>query len=216
MKTKNLTRIALTMGIAVPFLYFGTQLVAAFFYPDYSFLTQAASELGSNRAPYPFIFNIGAILTGLVTLIAAVGFLRGLREIGTSPLWAWLVTIAIVLNGFGSIWAGIFPLPDPRHSANPFVIGNFVLPALLLIALWKQNNARAIKTYLIITILLFLALIPIMSGMAGIDIRGYQGLLQRVIAFVFFPPIAVGAYFLAQRIKVQALFVLSKQATVGD
>ncbi len=216
MKTNNLTRIALSMGIAVPFLYFGTQIVAAFFYPNYSFLTQAASELGSNRALYPFIFNIGAILTGVVTLIAAVGFLRGLLQVGTHPLWAWLVSIAVTLNGFGSIWAGTFPLPDPRHSANPFTIGNFVMPALLLIALWRQNDARAIKTYLIITILLFLALIPIMSGAAGIDIRGYQGFLQRIIALVFFPPIAVGAYFLLKRIGDQVRVTFSKQPAVGD
>lgn len=57
------------------------------------------------------------------------------------------------------------------------------------------------KIYLIITNLLFVALIPVMSGIAGIDTRAYQGLLQRVAALIFFPPIGVGAYFLAKRIQ---------------
>jgi hypothetical membrane protein len=213
---KDLTRIALGMGIAVPFLYFGTQIVAALFYPNYSFLSQSASELGSDRAVYPSILNVGAFITGIVTLIAAVGFWRALQQIGTHPILVWLTSIAVALNGFGSIWAAVFPLPDPRHGANPSTIGMLLMPVLLAIALWKQPDARAIKIYLVITNLAFLAFIPIMSGMAGINIQGYQGLLQRLLAMVFFPPIAVGAYFLAQRIKVQALKTFSKQPAAAD
>jgi hypothetical membrane protein len=216
MKTKNFTRVALSMGMAVPFVYFGTQLVAALFYPNYSFLIQAASELGSNRAVYPFIFNSGAIITGIFTLIAAAGFLSALRQLDTHPIWAWLVSIAVALNGIGSIWAGVFSLPDPRHGSNPFIVGVFLMPLLLAVALWKQKDARAIKIYLVITNVMFLVLIPIMSGMAGIDIRGYQGLLQRIIALVFFPPIAVGAYFLAKRIKDHVVSVPSKQLAAAD
>jgi hypothetical protein len=202
MKTKeNLTLFALRMGMAVPFLYFGTQLLAALFYPGYSFLSMAASMLGSDRAIYPAIFNSGAIITGIATLVASLGFLSALRRLGTHPILAWLTSIAIALNGLGSLWAGFIPLPDPKHGANPFAVGIFVLPALLTAALWKQSDARAVKAYLIITNLLFIALIPIMSGMAGIDIQGYQGLLQRIAALIFFPPIAVGAYFLAKRIQ---------------
>src|SRR4051812_45269148 len=38
---------ALAFGIAIPFLYFGVQIVAARFYPGYSFLNRDASTLGS-------------------------------------------------------------------------------------------------------------------------------------------------------------------------
>lgn len=191
---------ALQMGMAVPFLYFGTQLVAAPFFTGYSFLSMPASLLGSDQATYPEIFNAGAIITGIATLIASVGFLRALQHLNANRILVWLTTIAIALNGLGSLWAGFIPLPDPRHGSNPFSLGIFLLPALLAITLWKRNDARALKIYLVITNLLFVALIPVMSGIAGIDTRAYQGLLQRIVALVFFPPIGVGAYFLAKRI----------------
>jgi hypothetical protein len=202
MKTKeSLTVFALQVGLAVPVLYFGTQIIAAPFYPGYSFLTMVASVLGSERAIHPTIFNVGAILTGIATLIASLGFLLAFQRLAVNPILAWLTSIAIFLNGLGSLWAGFIPLPDPRHGANPFAVGIFTLPALLTATLWKRSDARLMKIYLVLTNLLFIALIPIMSGMAGLDTRGYQGLLQRITALVFFPPIGVGAYFLINRIK---------------
>lgn len=193
--------VALKMGMAVPFLYFGTQLFAAPFFPGYSFLSMPASLLGSDLAIYPAIFNTGAIITGIATLIASVGFLLAFQHLKANPILAWLTTIAIALNGLGSLWAGLIPMPDPRHGSNPFALGILLLPALLAVTLWKRNDARALKIYLVITNLLFIALIPVMSGIAGIDTRGYQGLLQRIVALVFFPPIGIGAYFLSKRIN---------------
>jgi hypothetical protein len=178
--------IALQMGIMVPFFYFGTQIIAAFFYPDYSFLKMPASLLGSDLAHYPLIFNMGAMITGIATLIASLGFLYAFKRIRVNPILAWIASIALALNGVASLWAGFFAMPDPRHGSNPFTLGIFVFPILLLAALWTQPDARKIKAYLIVTNLLFLMLIPIMSGMAGLDTRAYQGLLQRMAALIFF------------------------------
>jgi hypothetical membrane protein len=200
MKEKAL-RFALGSGIVVPVLYFGTQFLAAQFFPGYSFLSMVASLLGSDLASYPAIFNVGAIITGIATIIASVGFLLAFQQLGTNPLLTWLTSLAVLLNGLGSLWAGFFPMPDPRHGANPFAVGIFLFPLLLTFALWKRSHARPIKIYLIITNLLFLALIPIMSGASGINTQGYQGLLQRIAALVFFVPISVGSYFLMQHIK---------------
>ena len=200
MKEKVLA-FALRIGIAVPFLYFGIQIVAAPFFPGYSFLSMDASTLGSDLAIYPSIFNIGAIITGIATIIASIGFLFALHHLGTNPFVTWLTSIAITLNGLGSLWAGFFPMPDPRHGSNPFAVGIFLFPILLTIALWKRSNAGTIKIYLIVTNLLFIALIPIMSGVSGINTQGYQGLLQRIAVLVFFVPISVGAYFLIKHSK---------------
>ena len=200
MKEKVLA-FALGSGMVVPILYFGTQLLAAPFFPGYSFLSMVASLLGSDLALYPAIFNVGAIITGIATIIASVGFLLALQHLGTNFVLTWLTSLAVLLNGLGSLWAGVFPMPDPRHGSNPFTVGIFLFPILLTLALWKRSDARPIKTYLIITNLIFIALIPIMSGVAGIHTQGYQGLLQRIAALVFFVPISVGSYFLIQRIK---------------
>ena len=66
----------LGFGIAVPLLYYGVQVVAAPFYSGFSFLSTTASELGSDGSTRPSIFNAGAILVGISSFIAAVGFLR--------------------------------------------------------------------------------------------------------------------------------------------
>ncbi len=198
---ENFLVFALGCGIVVPILYFGTQLLAAPFFPDYSFLSMEASLLGSDMAIYPAIFNIGAITTGIVTIIASVGFLLALQHLGTNSYLALLTSLAVLLNGFGSLWAGFFPMPDPRHGSNPFAVGIFLFPILLTFSLWNRSNARPIKIYLIITNLLFIALIPIMSGVSGINTQGYQGLLQRIAVLVFFVPISVGSYFLIQHTK---------------
>ena len=198
---ERVLKFALANGIVVPVLYFGTQLLAAPFFPGYSFLSMVASLLGSDLAIYPAIFNIGAMITGIATIIASVGFFLALQRLGINPFLTWLTGLAVFLNGLGSLWAGFFPIPDPRHSSNPFTVGIFLFPILLTFAVWKLNNAGHIKAYLIITNLLFIALIPIMSGASGINIQGYQGLLQRIVALVFFLPISVGSYFLINRIR---------------
>jgi hypothetical membrane protein len=198
---ERVLKFALASGTVVPVLYFGTQLLAAPFFPGYSFLSMVASLLGSDLAIYPAIFNVGAMITGIATIIASVGFFLALQHLGTNSFLAGLTSLAVLLNGLGSIWAGFFPLPDPRHSSNPFTVGIFLFPLLLTFAVWKLSHATPIKTYLVITNLLFIALIPIMSGAAGINTQGYQGLLQRVTALVFFIPISVGSYFLLKQSK---------------
>ena len=186
---------ALGSGIVVPILYFGIQFLAAPFFPGYSFLSMIASLLGSDLAIYPAIFNIGAMITGVATIIASVGFLLALQHLRTNPFLTWLTSLAVLLIGLMNLWAGFFPMPDPRHGSNPFEVGMFLFPILLIFALWKLSNARPIKTYLIISTLLGIALIPIMSGASGINTQGYEGLLQRIVALALVVPIGVGSYF---------------------
>src|SRR5512138_1518022 len=101
MKKDKFTMLALRMGMAIPFLYFGVQFVAAPFYPEYSFLRQDASTLGSDGSSFPLIFNVGSILTGIMTVIASLGFLRAFRSLQVNPVWVWLTSIAVFLNGLG-------------------------------------------------------------------------------------------------------------------
>jgi hypothetical membrane protein len=213
--------VALGMGVAVPFLYFGIQVVAAPFYPGYSFLNRDASTLGSDGSSCPAIFNVGAILVGIVTLIASWGFLRAFQRLGTNPILTWLATLALISSGLASINAGLFPLPDPRHTEGLFALlgmGTFLLPILLPAALWKLRDARLLKIIFVVNWLVILALIPIVSGLiqiisvkAGVELQSYQsflnnyhGLIQRIVALAVFLPIGAGAYFLANRMKGSA------------
>lgn len=202
----KITLITLWLGVLVPIIYFGMQIVAAAFYPGYSFLKQTASELGSNQFSYAALFNVGIFVLGIITLAAAFGYLRALLRLGIKPILAWLVAIAIAASGISSLWAASFPLPDPRHGAQPpFLNIVILLPLLLAIALWKRPNARLLEIYLVATMLLVVGMVPIMSGVIRVDRQLYSGLIQRIFALALFPPIGVGAYFLAKNIKSLAL-----------
>jgi Protein of unknown function (DUF998) len=209
-------RAALAFGLSIPFLYFGVQLLAAPFYSGYSFLSQDASTLGSSGSSFPALFNTGALLVGLTTLLAAWGFWLALRALGLHPLLAGLTTLALISSGLASLNAALFPLPDPRHSGGLLGLGTFFLPVLWPLVLWKFPDARPLKIYLVLNLLVFIVLIPIMSGLiqmigikTSLDLQDYQnflnthqGLLQRVTASVVFTPIAFVAYFLLQSLRV--------------
>src|ERR1051326_4877542 len=77
---------ALYAAIAMPVIYFGTQLVAGPFYPGYSFSQDTASMLGTTDSHHPWIFNLGAVLTGVTGVVGAFGLFRALRPITRTAL----------------------------------------------------------------------------------------------------------------------------------
>lgn len=178
-----LARSALRLGILVPVLYFGVQLLAARFYRGYSFATQLASELGSPRSGVPSIFNSGMILTGVMTIIAAAAFPSALRRANCHPALAWLTAAALVSMGLGSIWAGTFPLPDPRHNPRLLGAGIFLVPLLFPLAVLRKPDARALKIYLFVNLGLYVLLLPVLGG--------DRAILQRVAAAVVYVPVGV-------------------------
>jgi hypothetical membrane protein len=189
---RGVINFCLGTAIAVPIVYFGTQLVASAFYPGYSFLQLSASMLGSPNSSHPAIFNAGAILTGAAMITAGYGIFRSLLGKGVHPALCWLTLLAITAGGYMSIQAGIFPLPDPRHTALGFlVIFLIALPLILLLALWKQSDAAGTRAFLMACFLGVLLLAPVMSHPTLVP--GASGLMQRIFACVtFFPLAAVG------------------------
>ncbi len=178
-----------------PVLYFVLQLIAAPFYPGYSFISNAASDLGSPDSLQPLVFNIGALIIGVIGLIGAFGLWHGLRARGSGVRSAGVLAFAVALAAASSIWAGMFPLPDPMHGQNPLTVGLFVMPFVALFTLW-QRAGRALRLYLLLNILCFAALAYVLSGTAGIPIGPIQGLTQRAFALVAFGPIGVAAWLL--------------------
>ena len=213
-RSDDATLASLGFAIAVPLLYYGVQVVAAPFFPDFSVLGTTASELGSDRSARPWILNAGAILTGIAALVGSIGLLRALRRLGAHPIVAWLTLLAVAGTGLSSLWAGIFPMPDPRHGGHPsLLIAMLAVPFVLSFALWRLGASRAIKTYLVATILLFLAMLPIMMRVIDLDLRTYEGLLQRIFALTVFVPIGVVAFELARRIvSVRSSTLLTSRA----
>src|SRR5262245_55266931 len=119
----------LRCGIAVPIIYYGLQALAAPFFPGFSILRTTASELGSDLAPYAPLFNAGIMLQGALTLAASAGFFGALRRLGGHPGLAALPAVVVAVNGVQTLWAGYYPMPDPRHGGHPvFVVAMLLVP----------------------------------------------------------------------------------------
>jgi hypothetical membrane protein len=199
--SRRWTEIGLIAGIAVPILYFGIQAVTMPLYPGYDPLRQPASALGSDSAPWGWVFNTGAILTGLATFAAAYGIGRALAVLGSWRMAAALAALALVSSGAASINAGLFHLPDPRHNPGWLGIGTFVFPLVMLIAAWPLPGSRGLKAMLLACVVAFAALAPVMAGATAIDRAAYGGLLQRLVALALFLPVGVGACWLLRRLR---------------
>jgi hypothetical membrane protein len=199
-RSNRLAIMALAIGVTLPFVYYGIQLIAALFDPGYSFMRDMASVLGSAAAPRPWIWNTGMIVLGILTLISAMGFRRGLAIRGTSSVMAWIVTGAIVSNGLVSIMAGIFHLGDDRHEGGPLILGTLVLPALLAGAFWKRSDADRLRIYLLVCGVIAIAMTPIAGNAADLGLSEVRGLLQRLMTFALFPPLGVAAWQLRRHV----------------
>lgn len=191
----------LRLGLLVPFIYYGTQVAAAPFFPNFSFVGTTASEMGSSLSRHPAIFNVGIISLGVITLLTSIGYWLALRHVGVEPALALLVSADIALNGVQMLWAGLHPLPDPRHAGyTVFVAGMAALPVLITLPLWRVASPP-LRAYFVATLLLLAAMIPVVIGMTGIDRRAYRGIIQRVYTLTTFPPIAVGAWTLGRQVR---------------
>ena len=87
----------------MPFVYFGIQLAAAPFFPGYSFLARDASTLGSHGSRLPSLFNVGSLVIGLLTFIAAWGFFRAFQILQVGAIISWLTTLALLSSALESI-----------------------------------------------------------------------------------------------------------------
>jgi hypothetical membrane protein len=205
-------RHVLAWGVAIPAIYFGIQAAAAPFYPGYSFFSRDASSLGSSASTAPWIFNFGTLALGVIEVAVAGAFLSALSRAGVGRGLAALTALALASAGIGSLNAFLHPLPDPRHTEGLLALlgsGLALLPVLTTAVLWRMGARRQA----VVAIVVFLALIPIMTGLvqricvwSGISFDGYQyflnnyhGLIQRLGAAAVFVPIALVAYLLRHR-----------------
>jgi hypothetical membrane protein len=214
-----MNRRLLGCGIVIPVIYFGIQLAAAPFYPDYSFFSRDASTLGSDGSTAPWIFNLGALVLGVIKIAVAGAFLSALPRAGVGRVLSVLTALALASAGIGCFNAFLHPLPDPLHTEGLLSIlgGGFVLlPILTTAVLWRLGARR----YAVMNVVVCLALVPVMTGLvqracmrAGIDfsgfqafLNGYHGLIQRIGAAVVFVPVGVVAHLLRRRTRIRPAY----------
>lgn len=192
---------ALAAAVAVPIVYFGVQVAIMPFHPGYDALTQPASALGAHGAPHAFLFNLGVLLTGLLTVAAAWGIGRGLAAAGARTALAWLAGLALLSSGLASLNAGIFHLPDPRHNPGWLGAGMFLFPPILLAAVWRFDKARGLRFRLVACLAGIALLAPVMAGLTPIDRASYGGLLQRFVALALILPVSFAGLWLYWRLR---------------
>ena len=197
----SLVSASLRLGICIPFIYFGIQLLAAPFYPRFNVLTNSASDLGTAHSLKPWIFNLGAIADGLVTFASVYGFFQALRLSGTNVLLTAFVCLSLICNGTSSLAAGLFPMPHPYHGAGPAQLGVLLGSALLVSAFWKRRRASGWVFWCLAACMALFAIVLVFMrpGVTGINADAIMGLLQRILAVAAFAPLGLAAYALLKQ-----------------
>lgn len=190
---RQLTSACLWFGVASPFLYGAAQLLAAPLYAGYDWQSQLASELGTVGRASSVTFNCWIVLSGLATILSAVGFKRGLRRIVSDKVFGWLIAASLVSSGTASVWAGLHPLPSPTHSPGYWGSGTIAFPLLMAAAIWRSPTPWGLRLYFLGTASATIAFLLISSGATRIDLSDYGGALQRLGAFLVYFPVAVAA-----------------------
>jgi hypothetical protein len=200
-RLRGAAAFGLPAAIAVPILYYGAQLAALPFYPGYDGLRQPASALGSDASSRPWLFNGGAILTGLASVAAAYGIAAACIALGGWRWASWLAALAFASCGLASLNAGWFPLPDARHNPGLLGLGTFLLPPALLLAVWRIDGLVRLRLFLAAAMLAVAAIAPFMAGWTGVDRAAYGGLLQRLLTLPLFLSAAAAGLALRSRLR---------------
>ena len=185
--------------IAIPLLYFFALIVGAALYPGYSHVTNYASELGAESAPYPALFNVSIMLLGVSAILAALLLPGALADIGATRAWAILAAVALALWGAAMVMGGMFPMPDERHGAFGLGLAGPLVPLFLFLALLKVPDARAMKIFLALVFVASAVLLAIMFGVGSLVTRANVGLWQRINTAAGIPWFAVLGIWLMRR-----------------
>jgi len=189
-------RTLLKIGIAAPILYFATAIGASLTWPGYSHVTQYVSELGSAAAPYPMLFNVGIVATGVAGVLGGLGV--ALHFVGQRRRWSGaLAGAALAAWGVGMMFGGLFPMPDPRHNGYGLILGVVLLPVLLAVA-WRGRAPRPVNLFLVAWFAATAALMAVMFGAGGLVTLANVGLWQRGLALAMIPGIGVACAALAR------------------
>lgn len=200
---RQLTITCLWLGAASPFLYGAAQLLAAPLYAGYDWQSQLASELGTVGRASSGTFNCWMVLSGLATMLSAIGFKWGLKRMVSDRVFTWLIAASLVSSGTASVWAGLHPLPSPAHNPGYWGSGTIAFPLLMAAAIWRSPTPWALRVYFFGTASATIAFLLITSGITRTDLSAYDGALQRLGAFLVYSPVAVAALFILRDRRLQ-------------
>ena len=181
---------SLGAGIAIPFIFFGTIIIASLFYPGYSQSRQFASELGAGFAPHPWIYNTGVTLRGAAEIIAAYGFLRVFQKLKLNPVLGVMAVTILCISGISALLSAHYNFPDPRHRAYGLQAAIVIGPVLFAATLRRISEARGLVIFLLVNNVLLFVTYLLSATPDNI------GLMQRLRFLFSFPWVGICAYWL--------------------
>ena len=186
----NLQRFPAVSGIVAPLLVVAVVVVLGLLEPDYDHRTQMMSVLGGVGGVRGAFFNAGIALTGLLLIIFAAGFDRGI-DAGSKA-----GPILIMLADIGLISSGIFHcnpgctnvLKSPTVSGRVHILAAFLsgfsLAVSPLVVFPRMSRSEQWKTFAWLTLGMgILANIPGLVFWATIlstRIPQWEGVIQRL------------------------------------
>ena len=186
---------SLGAGVAIPFIFFGTIIIASLFYPGYSQTRQFASELGAGFAPHPWIYNIGVTLRGVAEIIAAYGFLRVFQKLKLNRVLGVTAVTIVCISGISALLSAHYNFPDPRHRAYGLQAAIVIGPVLFAATLRRIAKARGLIIFLLVNNALLFVTYLLSATHDNI------GLMQRLRFLFSFPWVAICAYWLLWHIR---------------
>ena len=166
-------------AIYLPLLYFGAVFLGGLFAIDYSHLSKHASELGINsNGAAVWIFNTGAILTGMSILLFAFGLKINFKNQFN------ITSILSCVFGITFIFGAVFPIGSPWHGIYGLGLCVMLLPVSFLYEQKDLIQNKYIKPVSILANLFIFIYLWLM--VSRLDPINYRGLTQRLFGIVVF------------------------------
>ncbi len=191
-------RALLIGGVAVPFLYFASQIAAVLLNPGFDIASREPSELGCCQAVMPVVANVGFITTGVAAMLGGLGLFAGLRHLHGNVVFAALAGLGLSLFGVAMTMSGVFPLPNPLHYGFGLTLAGILAPFFGALAFKDGGAARWIVG---LGFIVSIMLVALSMGLGGFASEDNIGLIVRAISVVAFPTIAYLSWSVMQRTK---------------
>lgn len=150
--------------------------IGGMFMPGYSWISQHASEMTLVPGTANVLLKIGAVGTGVLYILFALGLWRySDRKVSWGSI-CWAVF------GFSMLSNGIWNMGDPRHGFYAIGIVNIIAPTLALAENRKLADNQIV--YLATVAVSLSGILYLWLIMTGHDPEGYRGLSQRIFSSI--------------------------------
>ena len=172
-----MSKLLLRQAFYLPLAAMLAPVIASWFVPGYSSVSQHMSELEMLGGPVAAITRVAAIVSGASIVLFAFGLL------GYSRRYAF-TALASVVFGLSMISNGIFVMGSPLHGLFGIGLISVLSPAFFVAESQSMGMEPRTKVWFLAAALLTLLYMWLMF--AGLDPLPYHGLTQRLAVIVMF------------------------------